>query len=288
MTIRPFRYVRAASVAEACALLAEHGAGAKLLAGGQSLLPMMNLGLVEPEVVVDVGRIGGIEGVVEDDGHIRIGALTRHRTLERDPVVAAHLPLVSAAARHVGNVRVRVRGTVGGSLSHNDPAAELPLVMAVLEAELTGNGPGGSRTIPWSEFPLTYFTTSLREEEMLTWIRLPKLGRGWGFGFHEVVRRAGDFAIVAAAAAVRLRDGVIEEARVGLTGVADRPVRCTAYEEAVGGRPPDEAAAASGTAVEGLEPVSDTFATAGYRRRIVPVLASRAVVDACTGAGGTA
>jgi len=119
----------------------------------------------------------------------------------RNPLTLEEMP---APEPGPGDVRVRVRGTVGGSLSHNDPAAELPLVMAVLEAELTGNGPGGSRTIPWSEFPLTYFTTSLREEEMLTWIRLPKLGRGWGFGFHEVVRRAGDFAIVAAAAAVRL------------------------------------------------------------------------------------
>ena len=284
MTIRPFRYVRAGTVEEACAFLAEHGAGAKLLAGGQSLIPMMNLGLVEPEVVVDVGRIEELDGVVEENGHVRIGALTRHRTLERDPVVAAHLPLVHSAVRLVGNVRVRARGTLGGSLAHNDPAAELPLAMAVLGAELTAGGSGGSRAISWSDFPRTYFTTALGEDEMLTSVRVPKPGPGWGFGFHEVVRRAGDFAIVAAAAAVRMRDGVIGEARVGLTGVGDRPIRCTGYEGAVRGRSPEEAAAGSGIVSEGLEPASDTFASAEYRRRIAPVLASRALLDACAGA----
>jgi carbon-monoxide dehydrogenase medium subunit len=278
--------VRAGTVEEACALLAGHGAGAKLLAGGQSLIPMMNLGLVEPEVVVDVGRVGGLEGIVEEDGHVRIGALTRHRTLERDPAVAAHLPLLQAAVRRVGNVRVRARGTLGGSLAHNDPAAELPLAMAVLEAEVTVSGPGRSRTIPWGDFPITYFTTALADDEVLTSVLVPKPGPGWGFGFHEVVRRAGDFAIVAAAAAVRMRDGVIEEARVGLAGVADRPVRRTGYEEAVRGRSPQEAMAGSEIVAEGLEPPSDTFASADYRRRIAPVLASRAILDACGEASG--
>ncbi len=279
MFVRPFGYVRAGSVDEACAVLRERGGGAKVIAGGQSLVPMMNLGLVEPEIVVDVSHIEGGDDLTEEDGFLLIGAMRRHRDLERNPVIGRSQPLLAAAARHVGNVRVRNRGTLGGSLAHNDPAAELPLVMTLLEATYELSNGTTSRTVPAADFPVSYFATQLAEDELLTAVRVPKLADGWGWGFREVSRRPGDFALVAAAALVRFDAGVVQEARLALTGVSDRPVRCPDIEAAIIGRRAVDFDATVG-AIEGIDPVSDTSASAGYRRRLSRVLAVRALVDA--------
>lgn len=287
MYIKPFRYERAASVSEACAILAEHGSGAKLLSGGQSLLPMMNLGLVEPEVMVDVGRISGLDTIAFEDGHLRIGALVRHGTLERDEAILRHYPLLAIAARHVGNARVRGRGTIGGSLAHNDPAAELPLALTVAGAEYEISDGASARIVGAAEFPVTYFTTQLGETEMLTSVRVPALGPGWGWGFAEVSRRPGDFAIVAAAALMRCAEGEVVEARVALTGVADRPVRAAATEMAVAGaREADLEARVE--PIGNIEPVTDTNATAEHRRHLARVLVVRALSDACRRSGEAA
>ncbi len=287
MYIKPFRYERATSVSEACAILAEHGSGAKLLSGGQSLLPMMNLGLLDLEVVVDVGRISGLDDIAREDGHLRVGALVRHATLERDALILQHYPLLAVAARHVGNARVRGRGTIGGSLAHNDPAAELPLALTAAGAVYEISDGDSTRTVGAAEFPVTYFTTQLGEAEMLTSVRVPTLGPGWGWGFVEVSRRPGDFAIVAVAALVRCAEGEIVEARVALTGVADRPVRAIAAEMAVAGAR-EEDLDARVEPIGNIEPASDTNATAEHRRHLARVLVVRALSDACRRSDETA
>jgi aerobic carbon-monoxide dehydrogenase medium subunit len=277
--VRPFRYERAESLHDACAMLRAAGDGAKAIAGGQSLLPMVNLGLVEPEVLVDLSRADGPRSVAQDDGHLRIGALMRHRELERDGLVNEHQPLLAEAVRHVGSPRIRVRGTLGGSLAHSDPAAELPLAMTLLGAEYEVTNGESQRTVLAGEFHLSYFTTALAEDELLLEVRVPKLGPGWGWGFVEVSRRPGDFALVAAGALVRVARTEIVEARVGVGGVAERPLRAAAVEMAVAG-------AESGdldrrvAPIEGIEPVSDTGATREHRRHLARVLVVRALEDA--------
>jgi carbon-monoxide dehydrogenase medium subunit len=210
--------------------------------------------------------------------------MRRHRDLERDPLVLDSAPLLSEAVRHVGNVRVRNRGTVGGSLAHGDPAAELPLAMAVLEASFEISSGTASRTVPAADFPVTYFTTQLADDELLVAVRVPKLAQGWGWGFREVSRRPGDFAIVAAAALVQCSNGVIREARLALGGISDRPIRSADVEAAAVGRTADELSAIVGE-IGGIDPVTDTNATAEHRRRLARVLTVRALADACRRAG---
>lgn len=287
MFVRPFRYERAENLHDACAMLRALGDGAKAIAGGQSLLPMVNLGLVEPEVVVDLSRVDGPRGVVEDDGHLRIGALTRHGELERDGLVKEHQPLLAAAVRNVGSPRIRVRGTLGGSLAHSDPAAELPLAMTVLGADYEVTDGESHRTVPAGEFHVSYFTTALAEDELLQEVRVPKLGPGWGWGFVEVSRRPGDFALVAAAALVRVARAEIVEARIALGGVAERPVRAAAVEMAVAGAGPGDVDRRVAP-IEGIEPVGDTGATPEHRRHLARVLVVRAVEEALTRAGEAA
>ena len=287
MFVRPFRYERAETLHDACSMLRAHGDGARAIAGGQSLLPMVNLGLVEPDVVVDVSRANGPRGVVEDDGHLRIGALMRHRELEGDELVKEHQPLLAAAVRNVGSPRIRVRGTLGGSLAHSDPSAELPLAMTLLGAEYEVTAGESQRTVPAAEFHLSYFTTALAEDELLSEVRVPKLGPGWGWGFVEVSRRPGDFALVAAAALVRVAGTEVVEARVALGGVAERPVRAAAVEMAVAGAGPGDLDRRVGP-IEGIEPVGDTGATQAHRRHLARVLVVRALEDALTRAGGAA
>ncbi|MBI3648267.1 MAG: xanthine dehydrogenase family protein subunit M [Actinobacteria bacterium] len=280
MFVEPFRYERAESLSDACARLRDSGGTAKLVAGGQSLLPMMNLGLVELDVLIDVSRVTEARGVVEEEGYLRIGALTRHRDLETDPLVARHQPLLAAAARHVGNARVRNRGTVGGSLAHADPSAELPLAMTCLGAEYELIDGALARVVPAHEFHVSSFTTELADHEVLASVRVPTLGPGWGWGFQEVSRRPGDFAIVAAAALVRTAGGEMVESRVALGGASDRPIRLGAVEASVTGARAEDLEARIGP-VEGLDPVTDTNATAEHRRRLARVLAVRVLADAC-------
>jgi aerobic carbon-monoxide dehydrogenase medium subunit len=280
MFVKPFRYERAASLAEAAEALRSHGDGAKVVAGGQSLLPMMNLGLLELEAMVDVSSVSQARSVTLEDGYLRIGALTRHRDIERDELVARHQPLLSAAASNVGSPRVRIRGTLGGSLAHADPAAELPLAMIALDAEIELVDGRGTRRLPANEFLLSYFTTALADDELIASVRVPALGPGWGWGFAEVSRRPGDFAVVAAAALVRIADGAVVESRLALGGASERPLRLGAVESQVAGAGPDELEGRVGR-IEGLEPVSDTSATADHRRHLARVLAIRALAEAC-------
>lgn len=284
MFVKPFRYERARSLADAAELLRSFGGGAKVIAGGQSLLPMVNLGLLDLEALVDVARVTEARGVAEDDGYLRIGALTRHRELEADPLVIRHQPLLAAAAHRVGSPRIRNRGTLGGSLAHSDAAAELPLAMVALGGEYEVTDGATIRAVPANEFHLTYFTTALDDDELLASVRVPTLGPGWGWGFHEVSRRPGDFAIVAAAALARTAGGEIVESRVALGGVSERPLRLGAVESAVTGARSDDLERRVG-AIEGLGPVTDTSATADHRRHLARVLTLRALRDACRRAG---
>jgi aerobic carbon-monoxide dehydrogenase medium subunit len=281
MYVKPFGYVAAGSVQEAADALRRFGPGAKVLAGGQSLIPMINVGLVQPEILVDVSAVPGLGEVSRDNGTLSIGALVRHRTLEASEVVRRAHPLLAAAVRHVASPRVRNRGTAGGSIAHNDPTAEVPLVMAVAEAEYDLSNGAASRTVAATDFALTYFTTRLAPDEVLTGIRVPALPDGWGWGFHEVSRRAGDFALVAAAAVAVCRDGAIEQVRLGLSGVSERAVRCRAFEAAASGADVDAVASLAGAIDEDISPSGDAAVSAEYRVRLARALGMRAVLDAC-------
>jgi len=282
--VKPFRYERAAGLAEACEILRAGDGGAKAIAGGQSLLPMVNLGLLELETVVDISHVGELGIVEEQNGYLRIGALARHRQIEVHEVVRRRQPLLTAAVKWVGSPRIRNRGTLGGSLAHSDPAAELPLALTVLGAQYEVTNGAGARTVSAAEFPVTYFTTQLAADELLASARVPTLGPAWGWSFVEVSRRPGDFALVAAAAIARADEGSIVEARVGLAGVADRPIRLGAVEAAVAGATAGELEARIGP-IDGIDPVTDTSATADHRRHLSRVLAIRALAEAVGRAG---
>jgi carbon-monoxide dehydrogenase medium subunit len=241
---------------------------------------MINLGLVEVDALIDISRVAEARGVTEEDGYLRIGALTRHRDVERDSLLARHQPLVPAAARKVGSARVRNRGTLGGSLAHSDPAAELPLVMTALGASYELTNGSQTRTLPADEFHVTFFTTALAEDELVEAVVVPKLGPGWGWGFLEISRRPGDFAIVAAAALVRTGGGEIIESRVALGGASEQPVRLGVVESAVTGARPEDLESRVGP-IEGLEPVTDTSATGDHRTHLARVLTIRALTHAC-------
>jgi len=285
MVAAPFEYVSVTSYAEAVDALRACGEDAKLLAGGQSLVPMMNLRLVRPGVLVDLNRIPSLQPRLEGST-VCLDALTRHRTLTDDPVVAAHCPLLAEAVRHVGNVRVRVRGTIGGSLAHGDPTAEIGAVAVAVDAEVEAAGPGGRRTIPARDLFVTYLTTSLHPGEVVTGVRVPAIGPREGWGFREMVRRSADLAIVAVAACVRLDAQLsAEAAAVSLAGVADRVVLADA-SVAAGVLGTDGRAAVLADVARriagGIELGSDVHASAGYRRRLVEVLTRRALGDAFT------
>jgi carbon-monoxide dehydrogenase medium subunit len=277
---RAFRYERAGDLASACAALRRHGEGAKVIAGGQSLLPMINVGLAAPEVVVDISRVGQAREVTASDGYLTIGALVTHAALIASEVAGASQPLLGAAAAHIGSARIRNRGTLGGSLAHSDPAAELPVVMTALGASYEITDGRVDREVRAEEFPITVFTTELEPDELVVAARVPVLGPGWGWSFREVSRRRGDFAVVSAAALVRSAGGMIVEARLALGGVADRPVRLAAVEAALAGATGDEIASRVGP-IKGISPFTDTSATAEYRAHLARVLSVQALEEAC-------
>jgi aerobic carbon-monoxide dehydrogenase medium subunit len=284
MFTRPFRFERAGQLADACELLRRYGEGAKVIAGGQSLLPLVNLGLVQPDVVIDISRAGAGRDVSVADGYLTAGALMTHARLAADPLAASGQPLLGAAARKIGNARVRSRGTLGGSLAHSDPAAELPLVMVALGASYEITDGRGSREVRAEEFHLGFLTSQLAEDELVASARVPIIGPGWGWSFQEVSRRDGDFALAAAAALVRISGGVIVESRVAVGGVSDRPVRLADVEIALSGAAPAEIGARVGP-VRGIQPISDTGASAGYRAHLAQVLVQRALAEASSRAG---
>jgi aerobic carbon-monoxide dehydrogenase medium subunit len=280
---RAFRYERAGDLASACAALRRHGEGAKVIAGGQSLLPMINVGLAAPEVVVDISRVAQAREVTASDGYLTIGALVTHAALIASEVARESQPLLGAAAAHIGSSRIRNRGTLGGSLAHSDPAAELPVVMTALGASYLITDGRADREVRAEEFPVTVFTTELEPDELLVAARVPVLGPGWGWSFREVSRRRGDFAVVSAAALVRSAPGgaggTVVEARLALGGVADRPVRLAAVEAALAGAAADEIASRVGP-IHGISPFTDTSATAEYRTHLARVLSVQALEEA--------
>src|ERR1043166_3581672 len=215
-----FEYIVADSVEMAVGFLAQAGGDAKIIAGGQSLVPMLNFRLLRPSVLVDINRIPDLAYVREDADAIRIGALTRHHQLETSPVIAAHFPVLREAMTHVAHLAIRNRGTIGGSLSHADPAAELPMLALLLDAELRIVSAAGARTVAACDFFHDALSVDLAEDEIVTEIVLPKLPPATGWGFEEVSRRSGDFALAAAAVTLTLSDGKIAQARIAMTGVA--------------------------------------------------------------------
>jgi len=274
-----FDYARPATVADAVSALAAGGEDAKVLAGGHSLLPVLRLRLAAPSLLVDLGDVTEMRGIRQDGDHLVLGAMTTHAEVVGSPLVADSAPLLAQAAATVGDRQVRHRGTIGGSLSHADPAGDLPTVAVALDAELVIAGPGGRRTVPAREFFVDYFTTAMRPDEVLVEVRVPRLV-GWGTHYTKVSRTAQAWATVAVAAAVRRENGAIAEARVALTNMGPTPVRATAVEQALAGTDADGIASAAAQAAEGTSPPSDTTASADYRRHLATVLARRAVVAA--------
>jgi carbon-monoxide dehydrogenase medium subunit len=264
-----FDYQRASSIDEAIALLSEHGDDAKLLAGGHSLLPLMRLRLAVPAVLVDIGRIGDLSYVRQDDGLVRIGALTRHHDLQHSEILRERVPLLAEVAGQVGDPQVRHRGTIGGSIAHGDPASDLPAALLALRATLVARGPGGERSIPVDDFFTGFLETSLAPDEVLSEIRVPAANDA-GWSFQKFNRRAQDWAIVGVAA-VMTEQGP----GVGLVNMGATPMRAAGVEEAVrGGASTGEAAA---RAAEGTEPSADINASPDYRRHLARVLVRRAL-----------
>jgi CO/xanthine dehydrogenase FAD-binding subunit len=274
-----FDYHAPRSIDEAVSLLARYGGDAKVLAGGQSLMPMLNFRLTRPAALVDVNRIPALAYVREENGTLALGAMTRQRTIEFSPVVAARLPLLTEATRWVGHLPIRSRGTIGGSLAHADPSAEYPAVLAALDGEVVAQGPRGRRTLKAAELFETYLTTRLAPEELLVEVRLPAMPAGAGYAFEEFARRHGDFAIVGIAAMVVREGARCRTARLASAGAGPVPVRLRAAEEILEREGLGGAAlqAAAARASELVEPDSDVHASAEYRRHLAGVLTLRAL-----------
>jgi carbon-monoxide dehydrogenase medium subunit len=276
----PFEYVRPNSIDEAVTMLGQAGEDAKVLAGGQSLLPVLRLRLAFPSTVVDVGRVPELRGVRDDGTHIVIGAMTTHHDVLHDALVAEHAPLIVQATKTVADPQVRHRGTFGGSLAHADPAGDLGAVALALECEFVATGPGGPRTIAAGDFFQDYLTTALSPDEILTAVRVPKLGAGWSSHYEKFHRVAQAWSIVGVAALVRRENGSIAEARIGLTNMGSTPLRASAAEAALAGAGLDQIGAAAEHAADGTNPPNDLNGQSDYRGHLARVLTRRAVLTA--------
>jgi carbon-monoxide dehydrogenase medium subunit len=272
-----FDYRAPDSVEEAIALLFEAGDEGKLLAGGHSLIPLMKLRLAVPSLLVDLRRVPGLAGIEREDGRFRIGAMTRHAELARHE----ELGVAARAASQIADQQVRNRGTIGGSIAHGDPAADIPAVLVATEAEVTARGPSGDRTIGAAELFEDYLTTALGPDEVLTEVRLPVLD-GFGWGYQKFNRRSEDWAMVGVCALVRASGGTCEDARIGLTHMGSTPLRARPVEDALRGQPLDSEriAQAAERADEGTDPPGDLNATPDYKRHLVRVLTRRALGQA--------
>jgi aerobic carbon-monoxide dehydrogenase medium subunit len=281
-----FHYHAPTTVAESVGLLDEHGDEAKVLAGGQSLVPMMSLRLAAFGHLVDLNGIDELSGIERSNGHVRIGALTRQSSAEHDPTVAAGVPLVAKALPHVGHFQIRNRGTVGGSIAHADPASELPAVALALDATLVANGPSGQREIAAADFFEGTWQTALGDDELLTAIVFPVWGERSGFAVEEVARRHGDFAICGSVCGVELEGDTVVRAAIGLFGVGGTPVRASAAEQALiaastsGDLATIDLAAIGGEAASPLAPSGDIHASGAYRKQITAVVVRRALTKA--------
>jgi CO/xanthine dehydrogenase FAD-binding subunit len=284
-----FSYHDPSRLDEAFSLLAEHGDEGKVLAGGQSLVPLLNFRLAQPDHLIDINRIGSLASICRRDGKLHIGALTRQSTMETSPLVAENWPLLTDALGYVAHAQIRNRGTVGGSVAHADPAAELPVAFAVLDARFRVASARGERTIAPEDFFVTHLTTTIEPDEMLTEIEVPPVPDRTGHAFTEFARRHGDFALGGAAALITVdADGVCERAAVGLLAAAPTPVRATEAEQLLVGERIDEstAARAAERAAAGVEPTGDIHGSAEYRKHLVEVMARRAITAAAERAAG--
>ncbi len=265
------------TVSEAVELLAEHQDEASVLAGGQSLVPLLALRLARPAVLVDINGIAGLSGVSATDGWVAIGAMTREYVAEESGTVADTVPLLAAALPLVGPEAIRSRGTIGGSLAHADPAAELPAVARALDAEFVVRGQSGERVVPAAEWFQGYLTTSRRPDELLVEVRFPAAGPGTGTSFTEVARRHGDFAIVGLAVSLTLSGGAISDARLAFAGVSDLPVRAAGAEDLLAGERPSAELfdAAARRAAGDIDPPADLHGSSGYRKKVAATLVRR-------------
>lgn len=279
----PFEYDDPSSVDETLALLAEHGDAAKLLAGGQSLVPLLNFRLARPDRLVDINKVAELDYLTLENGSLRIGALVRQSTLERSEDAARAVPLLREAVRFVGHVQIRNRGTVGGSVAHADPAAELPVALAALDARFRIRSARGDRTLAAEELFVTHLTTALEPDELLTEIEVPVPAVGTGYAFVEFARRLGDFALGGAAVLIRVAgDGSCENASVALLAAGPTPARASSVEELLRGRAFDDASArdAAQAAVADLQPTTDIHGGSEYRRDLIEALLRRALAKA--------
>jgi carbon-monoxide dehydrogenase medium subunit len=277
-----FDYIRPDSLSGAVSALAGGGEDAKVIAGGQSLLPLLRLRLAYPELLVDVGALDELRGVRDDGDSLRIGAMTTHDEVMRNPLIREHCGLLAEAAGTVADPAVRHRGTIGGSLAHCDPAGDLPAVVLALDGSLLATGPSGERTIGAGEFFRDYLTTALGPGEILTGVRVPKLGPGWGYRYEKFHRTAQAWAIVGVAAVARRSNGQVAEARIGLTNMGRVPVRARAAEAAAAGADAtrDALRTAAARADEGTQPPADLHGAPDYRRHLARVLTARALAAA--------
>ena len=277
-----FEYVAPTSVEDALAALAEAGDEGKVLAGGQSLLPVLRMRLNAPEKVIDLGRVEGLRGIREDGDTIVIGAMTTHDEVANSELVKEHAALLAKATAEVADPQIRHRGTLGGAIVHADPAGDLGAPVLALDAEMVIAGPGGERTVAAKDFFTDLFETAVGDGELLTAIRIPK-HTGWGAHYEKFVRVAHQWSIVGVAATVKADGGTISEAKIGLTNMGSTPLRAAAVEAALAGKSASDVADACSSAADGTNPPSDLNGDADYRRHLATVLTSRAVAAAAAG-----
>jgi carbon-monoxide dehydrogenase medium subunit len=272
-----FDYTAPETLEEAIGALSDGGEDAKALAGGHSLIPLMRLRLAAPSLLVDLRRVPGLHGIQRENGSWRIGAMTHHSEIERSP----ELGILSAAAATIADRQVRNRGTIGGSLVHGDPAADLPAVMLITEGSVTVAGPDGQRTIEAGELFRDYLLTAVQPTEILTEVRIPAMD-GWGHGYQKFNRRSEDWAMVAVSAIIKQTGDICEDVRVGLTNMGSVPLRARAVEDALRGQPlsRESIANAAEEAAEGTDPPADLNASADYKRHLARVLCRRALSEA--------
>jgi aerobic carbon-monoxide dehydrogenase medium subunit len=278
-----FSYAVPESLDEVLVLRKEYGDDAAILAGGQSLVPLMNFRIARPKVLIDIGRVPGLDAITRDDGTLTIGATARQAAVERSPLVAETCPVIVEGMRHVGHVATRARGTFGGSAAHADPVAEIPQLLRALDAQITARGPDGDRVISADDFFVGYFANALADDEVLTDVRIPAMAGARGV-FLEVSRRHGDFALVSVAVVARMDGSTVGSARIVMGGVSDVPLRAEDAEASLAGAELDDARAveAGRLATKDLHPTSDVHASAKYRTRTAGVLVERALKQLTT------
>ncbi|HYM70567.1 MAG TPA: xanthine dehydrogenase family protein subunit M [bacterium] len=277
-----FEYHAPTSVKEAIGLLQEHGDDAKVLAGGHSLLPIMKFRLAQPKIVVDIGRIPGLDGIKASGDAIAIGALATHDAVEHSDVLKAKCPLLPETAALIGDMQVRNRGTIGGSLAHADPAADYPGAMFALDAQIVATGPKGSRTIAARDFFVEMLTTALAPAEIITEVRVPVLGKGTGTAYVKHAHPASGYAVVGVAVVLSVSGGKCQKVAIGVNGVAGKAYRASAVEKALAGQALDEktVAAASAHAAQGADVQGDLYASSEFRAHLASVYVKRAILKA--------